>query len=356
MNFYKKLTLDEIVDLLLSGEKSLSEVTKNYKDTEQVIIDRFKELGYYKVEKGKKITSCAKYKYAADKYIELGGFPSTNITKIAKEFKISPNELSDYISTYYPDIKILGKANFNEDVFDSIDTEEKAYWLGFIFADGTISSSPTREEAKTQYQFELSLSSKDLTHLEKFAKFIEYKQPLFCDEIRCRLSLYSKHLWQVLNVNGCTPQKSLTLRFPRTELFKNKDLIRHFIRGYVDGDGCLTWNNKNHTYPEISVLGTDEMLHSIISYLPLEDKPILKILHPDKQSVIKYFSLTGEKAYIIASYLYNNSMISLQRKYDKYLEYCRLYEKLYRELEDNIGEGCDANTEITKENNRSLVS
>lgn len=349
MNFYKKLTLDEIVDLLLSGEKSLSEVTKNYKDTEQVIIDRFKELGYYKVEKGKKITSCAKYKYAADKYIELGGFPNTNITKIAKEFKISPNELSDYISTYYPDIKILGKANFNEYVFDSIDTEEKAYWLGFIFADGTISSSPLREETKTQYQFELSLSSKDFTHLEKFAKFIEYKQSLFCDETRCRLSIYSKHLWQVLNVNGCTPQKSLTLRFPKVELFKSKDLIRHFIRGYWDGDGCLTWSNKEHTSPEVSVLGTDEMLYSIISYLPLTTKPILKILHPDKQSIIKYFSLTGEKAHIITSYLYNNSIISLQRKYEKYLEYCRLYEKSYRGLEGKNGEGCDANTVLNSE-------
>ena len=356
MNFYKKLTLDEIIDLLLSGEKSLSEVTRNYKDTEQVIIDRFKELGYYKVEKGKKITSCAKYKYAADKYIELGGFPNTNITEIAKEFKISPNELSNYISTYYPDVKILGKANFNEFIFDSIDTEEKAYWLGFIFADGTISSSPLRGDAKTQYQFELSLSSKDLNHLEKFAKFIEYKQPLYCDEIRCRLSLYSKHLWQVLNVNGCTPQKSLTLKFPKVELFKSRDLIRHFIRGYFDGDGCLTWSNKEHTRPEISVLGTDEMLYSIISYLPLTTKPILKILHPDKQSITKYFGVSGEKAYEIASYLYNNSIISLQRKYNKYLEYCRLFEKSNKLLEDNIGEGCDANTEITKESNESLVS
>lgn len=327
MNFYKKLTLDKIIDLLLSGEKSLSEVTRNYKDTEQVIINRFKELGYYKVEKGKKITSCAKYKYAADKYVELGGFPNTNVTEIAKEFKISPNELSDYISTYYPNVKILGKANFNEYIFDSIDTEEKAYWLGFIFADGTISSSPLREESKTQYQFELALSSKDLTHLEKFAKFIEYKQPLYCDETRCRLSVYSKHLWQVLNVNGCTPQKSLTLRFPKAELFKSKDLIRHFIRGYWDGDGCLTWNDKEHIRPEISVLGTDEMLYSIISYLPLKTKPILKILHPEKQSITKYFGFSGEKAYKIASYLYNNSIISLQRKYEKYLEYCRLYEK-----------------------------
>lgn len=91
------------------------------------------------------------------------------------------------------------------------------------------------------------------------------------------------------------------------------------------------------------------MLHSIISYLPLEDKPILKILHPNKQSITKYFSLTGEKAYIIASYLYNNSMISLQRKYDKYLEYCRLYEKSYRGLEDKNGELCDGNTVLNSE-------
>lgn len=333
MNFYKKLTLDEIIDLLLKGEKSLSEVTRNYKDTEQIIINRFKELGYYKVEKGRKITSCAKYKYAADKYVELGGFPNTNVAEIAKEFKISPNELSDYVSTYYPNIKILGKANFNECAFDSIDTEEKAYWLGFIWADGTISSSPLREEAKTQYQFELSLSIKDLEHLQKFADFIEYKQPLFHDEIRCRLSVYSKHLWQVLNVNGCTPQKSLTLKFPKVELFKDKELIRHFIRGYFDGDGCLTWSNREHTHPELSVLGTDEMLNSIIFYLPIAIKPILKILHPDKQSITKYFNFFGEKAYKVAFYLYNNSTVYLQRKYDKYLEYCRLFEKSSRELD-----------------------
>lgn len=355
MKFYKNLTLDEIIELLLSGEKSLSEITRNCKDVEQIIIDRFKELGYYKVEKGKKITSCAKYKYAADKYVELGGFPNTNVTKIAKEFKISPNELCNYISTYYPDIKISGKANFNENVFDSIDTEEKAYWLGFIFADGTISSSPLREEAKTQYQFELSLSAKDVSHLEKFAKFIEYKQKIFCDNVRCRLNVYSKHLWQVLNVNGCTPQKSLTLKFPRIELFKSKELIRHFIRGYWDGDGCLSWHNKEHTYPEISVIGTDEMLYSIISYLPIEHKPTLRILHPDKQSITKCFALHGKNAYTIATYLYKDSIIYLQRKYNKYLEYCRLSKELDKELQTKIGEGCDANPEVTMEIKESVA-
>lgn len=349
MNFYKNLTLDQIVQLLLSGEKSLSEVTRAYKDTEQVIINRFKELGYYKVEKGKKITSCAKYKYAADKYIELGGFPNTNIKEVAKEFRISANELSEYVSTYYPDIKIQGKASFNETIFDSIDTEEKAYWLGFLFADGTISSSPLRNDAKTQYQIELSLSSKDLSHLEKFAKFIGYTQPLYCDETRCRISVYSKHMWQVLNANGCTPQKSLTLKFPKIELFKDIQLVYHFIRGYWDGDGCLSYSNKEHTKAEISVIGTDEILNPIISLICPDIKPTLHILHPESQSITKYFNISGLNAYNTISKLYKNSTIYLQRKYEKYLEYCRLYEESYKELQTKIGEGCDANPEVTTE-------
>ena len=354
MKFYKNLQLDEIVELLLLGKRTLSEVTRKNKDTEQIIINRFKELGYYKVEKGKKITSCAKYKYAANKYIELGGFPNTSIKAIASEYKISANELSDYISTYYPGVKVLGKANFNENVFDSIDTEEKAYWLGFIFADGTISSSPLREEAKTQYQFELSLSVKDLDHLEKFAKFIEYKQPLYQDEVRCRLSLYSKHLWNVLNVNGCTPQKSLTLKFPKIELFKSEELVFHFIRGYWDGDGCLTWSDKGHTRPEVSVLGTDEMLNPIISYI-CSKIPTLHINHPDKQSIIKYFSLYGKDAYESMCKLYKNSTIYLSRKYKKFLEYCRLYEESYKELQTKIGEGCDVNPEVITETKESMT-
>ena len=41
------------------------------------------------------------------------------------------------------------------------------------------------------------------------------------------------------------------------------------------------------------------------------------------------------------------------RKFDKYKEYCRLYEESYRELESNIGESCDANPEITCDSKES---
>ena len=61
-------------------------------------------------------------------------------------------------------------------------------------------------------------------------------------------------------------------------------------------------------------------------------------------------------AYRVASYLYNNSHIYLDRKYNKYLEYCRLYEESYRELQTNNGEGCDVNPVISTETKESVPS
>lgn len=49
---------------------------------------------------------------------------------------------------------------------------------------------------------------------------------------RCRWWITDKHLWKTLNKYGCTPRKSLTLQFPNENIFKSKDLIRHFIRGW----------------------------------------------------------------------------------------------------------------------------
>lgn len=71
---------------------------------------------------------------------------------------------------------------------------------------------------------------------------------------RCRWGIVNKHLWNVLNNYGCTPKKSNTLLFPNIEIFKDRALIIPFIRGYFDGDGCLT-NRK--TKPKASFLGTD---------------------------------------------------------------------------------------------------
>ena len=57
----------------------------------------------------------------------------------------------------------------------------------------------------------------------------------------------NKYFWNILNSYGCTPRKSLTLKFPDRDIFKSSDLIRHFIRGYFDGDGCFSRYIYSHT-------------------------------------------------------------------------------------------------------------
>ena len=87
---------------------------------------------------------------------------------------------------------------------------------------------------------------------------------------RCRWSITNKHLWETLNSYGCTPRKSLTLRFPNISIFKNKNLIYDFIRGYFDGDGCFStskYKNSNSIRPNCSIIGTHEFLEELSKHI-----------------------------------------------------------------------------------------
>lgn len=214
---------------------------------------------------------------------------------------------------------------FDNTVFDQIDSEEKAYWLGFIYADGTISSH--KEGKKKRYNFELSLSIEDLNHLYKFQKFLKSnKEPNISTAgnlykyQRCRIVISNKHLWNILNNYGCVPKKSLMLKFPNEQIFKDKSLIKDFIRGYFDGDGCISYCDKSHSNMTISLLGTKDFLEVLQNYLPLEKKNKI-----DKIKNIYKLSFQRSRGKYVLNYLYNNATIYLDRKEIRYKEYCRLY-------------------------------
>lgn len=236
-----------------------------------------------------------------------------SLTKFCKQNNISRKWFTEYIKL--KGFKITNKQNetkFNECIFDSIDTEEKAYWLGFIFADGYISFK--------RYNFEISLALQDIDHLYKFNTFMSHhKNNVKRDHFRCRWSVCNKHLWETLNNLGCVPNKSLILQFPNISIFKNVDLIRHFIRGYVDGDGCISWKDKNHTKYTLSILGTKQFLESINLQLP----NLMYLYKPKNKSVYELKS-TQKTLMSILNYLYKDSTIYLQRKYDRYLSAVQL--------------------------------
>ena len=72
-----------------------------------------------------------------------------SLTKMAEREGTTRQTLAKYFKGI--GIEVINKQNkskFNEHIFDVIDTEEKAYWLGFIFADGYIGSTPIEENKK----------------------------------------------------------------------------------------------------------------------------------------------------------------------------------------------------------------
>ena len=200
---------------------------------------------------------------------------------------------------------------FDNTVFDSIDTEEKAYWLGFLYADGNVSS--------TINNVELSLSVTDTEHLEKYRKFLKNESKVKIGKVtcngkefkRCRLSVTSKHFKEQLIKVGCVPNKSLILEFPKA-IFSNDTLKYHFIRGYVDGDGSITFTQTGKL--RLDIIGTEKFLNGIKEIFPEFSE-----LRKDKRwkHNTYYINCAYDNAEKVLTKLYKNSTIYLQRKYDR---------------------------------------
>lgn len=349
---------EEILKTVQTSELNITELSKLFSTSREEMIQKLIELEYYELCDNVKarFPTVKVLREASLYYKSIGGAKTMTVTDLAEKFGTRKTKLRQYINKWYPDIPTEVYKNYDEHIFDVIDTEEKAYWLGFLYADGYISSAPL--DGKSQYSIELQLSIKDKDHLQLFANFLKYKKEIknknaHCNTGEydsCRLMISNRHLWETLNSYGCTPRKSLTLQFPDEKIFKSKDLIRHFIRGYWDGDGTLgIYKGK----PLCSVLGTENMLTYIKNYLrfPKNIRNAGSENNPCKAYKLSYAT---KEAVSVSFILYANSNIYMNRKYEKYLEFCRLYKELYKGLEDNIGELCDGNTEIISKITKGL--
>ncbi len=267
-----------------------------------------------------------------------------SLTQIGKKYGVKRQTLSKYLKERGHDvINYQNRCRINENIFNVIDSEEKAYWLGFIFADGCISSE--------DYRLEVNLSTKDLNHMLKLKTFLNYEEDIKISVVNgfsvCRLAVRNKNLWNQLNSKGCTPRKSLTLKFPNKNIFESEDLIRHFIRGYVDGDGSLgIYSRNNWLYEELSILGTEEFLTTLRTILTVSGYLRNKSCkNYENKAFVLMFS--NWKARVIARFLYENATIYLDRKYNIYINFCQLEEKSSKKKSSKNGEGWDANTVLT---------
>lgn len=319
-----------IQEYFISG-KSIKEISELTKLSQKEIRKILNSFGFYHYldnpEKAILLKEIA-LKYIKDDKLSL--------LELSRIYNLDKNSLSKEIKRQGG--IIINKQNitkFDDTVFDNINTEEKAYWLGFIFADGTIASHTLGK--KPRYQFELSLGIKDKEHLEKFGTFMKYNN-VKCDSYRCRWIINSKHLWETLNNIGCVPNKSKILKFP-PELI-NSPFISSFVRGYMDGDGCIgIYNNRLYC----QCIGTKDFLNQIKQSFSIDTNLGHDLRWSDE---VFNFQLSGARCYYFLCKLYNNATIYLDRKYNKYLEICRLWEESHKSSSSKIGKNCDVNTEV----------
>lgn len=216
---------------------------------------------------------------------------------------------------------------FNTSFFDKIDTQEKAYVLGMLYADGY--------NSEDRGNVTLSLTQSDREILEKINICLESDRPIRTQVVKnsmyntqpyCELTFYNRHFSEKLAEIGCPQKKSHILKFPSFNIVPEY-LIHHFIRGYVDGDGSIVLCDKNKN-PNIKVstatiTSTEDFCLWIKGYCEeiLEINSYITCRFPERENNTKTLQFGGNRQVKkFLDFIYKDATIYLERKFNKYLE------------------------------------
>ena len=243
-----------------------------------------------------------KFDLNIEQIVELYTKEKMSFNKIAKIFKVNASTIARaYKKAGYVvrnNHEKTQKYSCNFDYFEKIDTAEKAYWLGFIYADGYITKN------KYSKIFGIKLKKTDKQHILTFQKNIKSNHKIeegitnnnfgTCEFVR--LAIVSEKLVNDLTNKGVLFNKSLTLQFPTYEQVPKK-FIFDFIRGYFDGDGSI-WIRKNSKCNTISFVGTFEFLTELNKILTNNQGKLYK----EKRSK-NIITIPGQTIYKKGNYL-----------------------------------------------------
>lgn len=209
------------------------------------------------------------------------------------------------------------KFHVDHDYFSSIDGPEKAYWLGFLYADGYITQS------NSQKNVGVALKHSDADHLDKLRFSLNsnyevksYRGKCYDKEVEySRLLMTSDKMFDDLNNLGVVERKSLILKFPSFDIVPER-WMWHFVRGYFDGDGSFAKHPKGRRF---KVCGTWEFLVALSEFV---GKPSLKLQQRRKNRNTWQLDIGGNlQVCRIASKMYDEATVWLDRKHEIYKEF-----------------------------------
>lgn len=196
-------------------------------------------------------------------------------------------------------------------------SEDSCYWAGFLAADGNV-------DLKGRIRIMLQYS--DYDHLLKFKKFLGSTHKIGTNTSvynRCSFEFTNKDMCEDLDLNfNIIPNKTDKLEFPK---FIPDDLIRHYIRGYFDGDGsiCESFSNKNSITATLYATITSGSENFTVEMYNFINSKLNTVGHLQKFTDSNKFQIkyNTNDAKSLLSYMYSDSEYYLDRKYE-------LFEKI----------------------------
>jgi hypothetical protein len=260
------------------------------------------------------------------------------ISKIAQRFDISMGYIRFFLKQN--DIKIIpyhaNQYKINENYFENIDSHDKAYFLGLLASDGCVMDD---------YSIQIGLQLRDLNILEKFKKCLQSDAPIRYYKFKCKnknrlvrfggksnefqerymFRFKNKKMCSDLIKHGIIPRKSLVLEFPKID----KQYQYSFMRGYIDGDGCIcVYKDKKRGWDKFAlvVISSKFFIQGMVD--AFRDDSIKFSIKKANRCENTYRADACHKANVVAflDKIYENcgENIFLDRKYEKYLEMKRL--------------------------------
>ena len=221
------------------------------------------------------------------------------ILSIFKRNNLSFRETRDYTKKY----------SINEKYFDSIDNQDKAYILGLLYTDGW---NISRYKIHS-YGCGIALKSEDEYILHAINNLMDSDYPIthICrdEKTYSKLSITNRDVVLSLEKLGIVPAKSFKVEFPA---WLNKNLMRHFIRGLLDGDGCIRNDLKS-----ISIVGNYKLIYGLKNFLDDYLDYDCKIYPHSRSEKICYLHIHPiNKKIMFLDWIYNNANLKLDRKYN----------------------------------------
>ena len=206
--------------------------------------------------------------------------------------------------------------------FSRIDSQEKAYFLGLLYADGTIYSS------KGNYKVSLVMKDRDIVwsfrkYLGSEAPVKEYKKGLY------EVHICNKKIVEDLVALGCTPRKAKTITLPSL----SSRFVSHFVRGYFDGDGSVGFRKTGNSF--VSIAGNETFILQLGRVI-YDNTGVTPHVYPNDKTC-QLIIRAWDGVVDVLDWFYTEARVFLNRKYNIYQEVLYRYENYKQYREDSRG-------------------